>query len=76
MKRSRQQRALNEAEQDRFARRGLAAEVIAINEDCLYPGLPKHNICLATEVMEHLHDPLAVLARIEQAMESGGDPRW
>jgi len=56
----------------RFKKHGLNVETIKIIPDDIYPTLPKHNICLATEVMEHVVQPLTVYKNILGGLEKGG----
>ena len=48
----------------RFKKHGINAEVIRVSKEDLYPRLPAHNICIATEVMEHVMQPLMVYQNI------------
>lgn len=56
----------------RFKKQGFDVESIVVTKETPYPRLPQHDICLAQEVMEHLHNPLQVYAHIVDSMESGG----
>ncbi len=56
----------------RFKKNNFDTEVIKVTKENLYPHLPKHNICIATEVMEHIFQPLTVYENIRTAMEPGG----
>jgi 2-polyprenyl-3-methyl-5-hydroxy-6-metoxy-1,4-benzoquinol methylase len=56
----------------RFKKHGLNVETIPISKNRIYPELPTHNICIATEVMEHVFQPLTVYANIYGALEPGG----
>jgi 2-polyprenyl-3-methyl-5-hydroxy-6-metoxy-1,4-benzoquinol methylase len=56
----------------RFERMGIDFEVIPVTEACIYPELPRHNVCIALEVFEHLMRPLVALAHIREAMDRGG----
>lgn len=56
----------------RFRKHGLDAETIPVTSSNIYPELPIHNICIATEVMEHLYQPLTAYQNICRAMEKGG----
>lgn len=56
----------------RFRKHGIDVETIPVSKDELYPKLPKHNICIATEVMEHLNNPLTAYENIYHSMEVGG----
>lgn len=56
----------------RFRRHGLDVEVIRVTPDNLYPGLPPHNICIATEVFEHVKRPGMLYDNITASMMPGG----
>jgi len=56
----------------RFKKYDLDFEVIKIDKNNLYPRLPKHNICIATEVMEHVYQPLTVYQNILDSLECNG----
>ena len=56
----------------RFKKYGFNIEVIKVTEDNMYPKLPEHNICIATEVMEHVFQPLTVYRNIIESLDSGG----
>ena len=56
----------------RFDKMKISAEVIPITKSNLYPRLPKHNICIATDVMEHLRYPLKAYQNINEGLEVGG----
>lgn len=56
----------------RFRKRGLATETIPVTKRNVYPELPLHNLCIATEVMEHLTDPLRAFRNIDKALIAGG----
>jgi len=56
----------------RFKKHGIDTEVIKVTSDNLYPKLPKHNICIATEVMEHVFEPLALYQNINNALDPKG----
>jgi len=56
----------------RFKKHGIDTEIIYITETDQYPKLPRHNICIANEVMEHLVDPLRAYQNICDTMEVGG----
>lgn len=56
----------------RFKKHGINVEFIPVSKSNPYPKLPRHNICLATEVMEHVCQPLKAYRNIHDAMESGG----
>ncbi|MCP4709281.1 MAG: methyltransferase domain-containing protein [Planctomycetes bacterium] len=56
----------------RIKENGIDVVAIPVNKDNLYPKLPKHNICIATEVMEHVCQPVLVYQNIYESMETGG----
>lgn len=56
----------------RFARRGINHETIPVTRENIYPQLPSHNICVASEVMEHLLRPLLAYRHIYEAMDEQG----
>ena len=56
----------------RLKRLGVVPQVIPVTKENIYPKLPRHNICIATEVMEHLVDPLQTYKNIFNSMDSGG----
>jgi len=56
----------------RFNRCGLNFEAIRVTQEDTYPQLPRHNLCIAVDVMEHLVQPMAAYRNICKAMEPGG----
>jgi 2-polyprenyl-3-methyl-5-hydroxy-6-metoxy-1,4-benzoquinol methylase len=56
----------------RFEKHGINVETIPVTKDNLYPKLPVHNICIATEVMEHVIQPLKVYQNIYDSLEQEG----
>ena len=56
----------------RFNRRGINFETIRVTRENTYPQLPRHNVCIATQVMEHLLRPMVAYQHIYEAMEQGG----
>ena len=56
----------------RLGKNGIDAATIPVNKDNLYPKLPQHNICIATEVMEHVCQPVFAYQNIRESMETGG----
>lgn len=56
----------------RFRKRGINVEVIPVMVSEPYPRLPEHNICIATEVMEHLAQPLTAYRNICESLKPGG----
>lgn len=56
----------------RFKKHGIKHRIMRIQADDQYPLLPEHTICIATDVLEHLHEPLRAYAHIRDSMEKGG----
>lgn len=56
----------------RFRKHGINVEVIPVSKDNLYPELPPHNICICTQIMEHIMQPLKVLQNINNSLEIEG----
>ena len=56
----------------RFKKNGFDIEIIPVTKNDPYPKLPKHNICIATETMEHVPKPLIAYQNIYDALEIGG----
>lgn len=56
----------------RFEKYHYNFERIEITKDNLYPSLPKHNVCIANEVMEHVFEPSRVYDNIHSSMMTGG----
>lgn len=56
----------------RFREAGLRVRTLVVDEKNPYPQLPPHNLCVATEVLEHLKDPMRALNNIAGSMEPGG----
>lgn len=56
----------------RFRKHGISTEVVPVTKNDVYPKLPKHNICVATEVMEHLSRPLLAYQNVCDSLEPGG----
>ncbi len=56
----------------RFKKHDIKVEIVKVSKDNIYPKLPKHNICIATEVMEHVMQPLKVYKNIKDSLEVGG----
>ena len=56
----------------RFKKYGINVKIIPVSKNDIYPKLPKHNICIATEVMEHIMQPLKVYRNIRDSLEVGG----
>jgi len=56
----------------RLKKNGINVESIPVNKDNLYPKLSQHNICIATEVMEHVYQPVLAYQNIHESMEVGG----
>lgn len=62
---------VSEFTQFRFKKHGIKAEFIQIDENNLYPQLPACNICIATEVMEHIVEPLRAYQNIFNSLKRG-----
>jgi len=56
----------------RFNKYKVDFEFIEIKKNNLYPTLPKHNICIASEVMEHVMQPLLVYKNIFESLDNEG----
>lgn len=56
----------------RFNKHQVNVEIIPVSKNNLYPKLPVHNICIATEVMEHLIQPLKAYQNIKNSLQIGG----
>lgn len=58
----------------RFEKRGVNPEVIRIIDTELYPELPesKFDLIVATELFEHVRNPLELLKNFTKALKSGG----
>jgi 2-polyprenyl-3-methyl-5-hydroxy-6-metoxy-1,4-benzoquinol methylase len=56
----------------RFKKHGIDVTAIPVTKNNLYPELPAHNICIATEIMEHVPKPLEVFKNISKALDVGG----
>jgi len=56
----------------RFKKHGISVETIPVTIEDPYPKLPKHNICIASEVMEHLIQPLSAYSNVHDSLEVGG----
>ena len=52
----------------RFNKHQVNVEIIPVSKNNLYPKLPVHNICIATEVMEHLIQPLKAYQNIKNSL--------
>jgi SAM-dependent methyltransferase len=50
----------------------LPTEFIDCDIDTPYPTLPRCDICIATEVFEHIHDPIRAFRNIDDALAVGG----
>src|SRR3546814_21115758 len=51
---------------------GLACETLACTRARPLPGFPPADAVVATEIFEHLHDPLPALERLAAALRPGG----
>jgi len=56
----------------RFQDNGFNVTKIPVDVQNIYPTLPMHNICIATEVMEHVKNPLLAFKNINDSMVQGG----
>jgi 2-polyprenyl-3-methyl-5-hydroxy-6-metoxy-1,4-benzoquinol methylase len=56
----------------RFKSNGFDVTKIPIDVPNIYPTLPPHNICIATEVMEHVKNPLLAFKNINDSLPSRG----
>ncbi len=56
----------------RLKKIGADVRPISVTKTNLYPELPPHNICIASEVMEHVAQPLKVYGNILKALQAGG----
>ncbi len=56
----------------RFEKHGLHVQVVPVTPDAPYPVLPSHNLCIATEVFEHLVRPMVAYEHILDALEPDG----
>lgn len=56
----------------RFNKHGLNTKFIPITIDDIYPRLPEHDMCLITEVMEHVKKPLKVFDNINTSLTPEG----
>ncbi len=55
----------------RVQKAGVEFQRIDISPDHPYPKLPKHQLCFANEVVEHVREPLRLHSRIADAQEKG-----
>jgi len=56
----------------RFRKAGLDFETIRVTRECVYPDLPEHDVCIVTEVWEHLKRPIVAYENICRALAKGG----
>lgn len=56
----------------RFKKHEINFDFIPVAENNLYPKLPPCDICIAQEVLEHLHDPLIAFENIKESVKKGG----
>lgn len=56
----------------RFKKHGIPFTTLRLSAEHQYPILPEHSICIATDVMEHLHKPLLAYQNIRDNMLKGG----
>ena len=59
---------------ERFKRRGYEPVAIKIKDTEIFPELPEnaYNLIIATELFEHVRDPLRLLKNFTKALKSGG----
>ena len=55
-----------------FKKHNINVEIIPVTIEDSYPKLPPHNICIATDVMEHLLEPITAYQNIYNSLEKGG----
>jgi SAM-dependent methyltransferase len=53
-------------------RMGIAVSNLDVTPEDPIPELPDCHVCFATEVFEHMHDPLPAFERIDKSLVSGG----
>ena len=56
----------------RFKKHNINVEILPVTIEDPYPKLPTHNICIATEVMEHILEPITAYQNICNSLEKGG----
>lgn len=56
----------------RARKRGLRTRFIDCDASDPYPALPPCDVCIATEVFEHIHEPLRAFERVDTALVPGG----
>jgi Methyltransferase domain len=56
----------------RFKKYGFPVESIEVSKTNLYPTLPPHDICIASEVMEHIKDPVLAFTNINASLADKG----
>jgi 2-polyprenyl-3-methyl-5-hydroxy-6-metoxy-1,4-benzoquinol methylase len=56
----------------RFRKYGLKVETIVVTNEDMYPKLPKHDICIVTEVLEHVPKPEEVAKNIVSSLNLNG----
>ncbi|HER35588.1 MAG TPA: class I SAM-dependent methyltransferase [Halothiobacillaceae bacterium] len=56
----------------RFEKNGFSVQTVPITPDQVYPPLPEHDICIAREVLEHVHEPTRVVENILRSLRPGG----
>lgn len=55
-----------------FKEKNLDISTIKVDASNLYPILPACNVCICSEVLEHVRDPRLVFANIDRSLQSGG----
>jgi len=56
----------------RFKKHGIPVQSVRVTVGNEYPKLPPHDVCIAMNVMEHLHHPLKGFRNIDAALKPGG----
>jgi SAM-dependent methyltransferase len=58
----------------RYGRRGLSCKVVAVTDTETIPALPREafDIVVASEVLEHVRDPLRLLQSFKETTRNGG----
>ncbi|MBX9765497.1 class I SAM-dependent methyltransferase [Patescibacteria group bacterium] len=56
----------------RFAKAGIPLSVATVQAGSMYPQLPEHDVCIASEVLEHVVDPVTVIRNISSTLQTNG----
>jgi SAM-dependent methyltransferase len=56
----------------RFDKQRINSEIITVSKGNIYPKLPPHDICIATDVFEHLKRPMEAYKNIHESLHEGG----